>query len=335
MLKTNPVKVMLSIFTLMVCACFTGAAVSAAGPKPNEVTVAYLPQWPTPSHFSRVKMIFDEALGVKVNWVPFASGSEINAAIAAGEVQIAYSQQHLPFLVGVADGLDLSMVAIAVSYPENDNCIVHNDANINQANAVLLEGRKVATRIGSVSHYRLLKMLEHLGVDPANVEIVPMPDDAASAYALQQGYVAMACASGSALRSMSSAGEPLMTGAELEAIGLRLFDMVAVPTSFTHEHPEIVQAFVDVTEASNEQWMKNPDPMQAAIASAAGMDPESMQLVLQSLEFPPAEEQKSIAWMKGLVPAYTQDLAEFLVEQGQLDKALDSYNRHITTRFLR
>ena len=324
-----------SIFTIVLWVLVTALSVNAADLKPTEITVAYLERWPTPSQFAQANKIFDGALGLKVNWVPFANGNEMNAAMAAGEVQIAYSQQPLPFLAGISDGLDLNMVAIAVSYPEDDNCIVHNDVSINQANAALLEGRKIAVRKGSVSHYRMQKMLGHLGVDLSNVEIVPMPDDTASAYALQNGYVAMACGSGSALHGMLNSGRPLMTGAELEAIGLRLFDMVAVPARFANEHPEIVQAFVDVTEASNKQWKKNPDAMQASIARAAGLNPETTERVLQKLEFPPAEEQKSPAWMNGLVATYTRDLADFFVKQGQLDKSLDSYDRYITTRFLR
>jgi len=326
---------MSGIFTIALCVLFATASTHAAGPKPTEITVAYLERWPTPSQFAQAKKIFDGALGLRVNWVPFANGNEVNAAIAAGEVQIAYSQEHLLFLAGITDGLDLNMVAIAVSYPENDNCIVHKDVKITRADAAQLEGRKIAVRTGSVSHYRMLKMLDHLGVDPVNVEIVPMPDDTASAYALQNGYVAMACASGSALQSMLDSGRPLMTGVELEAIGLRLFDVVAVPASFANEHPEIVQAFVDVTEAANSQWKKNPDAMQAAIARTAGLNLETTERVLQKLDFPPAEEQKSPAWMNGLVAAYTRDLADFFVKQGQLDKTLDSYDRYISTRFLR
>ena len=334
MFKSFPVK-MTGIFTFLLCVFFAAAAADTSAPRPDEITVAYLERWPTPSQFAQAKKIFDGALGLKVNWVPFANGNEVNAAMAAGEVQIAYSQEHLPFLAGITDGLDLNMVAIAVSYPEDDNCIVHNDFSITRANAALLQGRKIAVRTGSVSHYRMLKMLDHLGVDPVNVEIVPMPDDTASAYALQNGYVAMACGSGSALQNMLEAGRPLMTGVELEAIGLRLFDIVAVPASFANQYPEIVQAFVDVTEASNKQWKKNPDAMQAAIARAAGMTLETTERVLQKLDFPPAEEQKSPAWMNGLVAAYTRDLADFFVQQGQLDKTLDSYERYISTRFLR
>lgn len=320
---------------MVLCAILTSLSVNAAGPKPTEITVAYLQQWPTPNRFAQAKMIFDEALGLKVNWVALADGTEMTAAMASGDVQIAYAQGQLPFLVGISGGNDLSMVAIAASYPENDNCVVRDDAGITQANAVQLAGRKIAIQLGSLSHYRLLKILDHLGVDQGAVEIVPMPDATASAYALEQGYVAMACASGSALRGMYESGTPLMTGAELESIGLRLFDIVTVPTKFATEHPEIVQAFVDVTEASNKQWVKNPGSMQAVIARTAGLNLEDSNRVLQDLDFPLAEEQKSIAWMAGLVPTYIRDLAEFFVEQGKLDKSLNSYDPFITTRFLR
>ena len=334
MFKINLVK-MTGIFTLALCAMLTSLSVNAAGLKPSEITVAYIQQWPTPNRFAQAKMIFDEALGLKVNWVALADGNEMTAAMASGDVQIAYAQGQLPFLVGLSGGNDLSMVAIAASYPENDNCIVRDDAGITQANVVQLAGRKIAIQVGSISHYRLLKILDHLDVDQSKVEIVPMPNDAASAYALEQGYVAMACASGSALRGMYGSGKPLMTGTELESIGLRLFDIVTVPTKFATEHPEIVQAFVDVTEASNKHWVKNPGSMQAVIARATGLTLEDSNRVLQDLDFPPAEEQKSIAWMAGLVPTYIRDLAEFFVEQGQLDKSLNSYDRFITTRFLR
>lgn len=326
---------MTGIFTIAGYLLTAALSVNAAGLKPAEITVAYLERWPTPSQFAQAKMIFDDALELKVNWQPFDSGDEINAAMAKGEVQIAYSQEHLPFLAGISGGLDLTMIAIAVSYPENDNCVLRDDLGITRVNAIQLAGRKIATQVGGITHYRLLKILDHLGLDSTEVKILPMPDDDASAYALEQGYVAMACASGSALRSMNGSGKPLMTGAELEAIGLRLFDIVTVPTKFTIEHPEIVQAFIDVTEASNKQWMKDPESMQAVIARAAGLNLVDSKLVMQDLDFPLAEEQKSNAWLAGQVPAYIRDLAEYFVEQGQLDKSLDSYDRFITTRFLR
>ena len=66
--------------------------VSAAGPKPAQITIAYFQQWPTPSQFAQAKLTFDYALDLKLNWVAFDNGDDMNAAMASGAVQIAYSQ---------------------------------------------------------------------------------------------------------------------------------------------------------------------------------------------------------------------------------------------------
>lgn len=302
--------------------------------KPAEVNVAYFLGWPTPNQFAHLKNTYDSVLGTKVNWLPFANGHQMSKAMAVGEVDIAYSQGHMPFVIGVTRGLELTMVGVAVGYSENDNCIVRSDSGISKANAKALEGKSVATLTGNVTHYRLLKVLAHLGVDHSKVNIKPMKGEAAAS-ALQSGEVVMACAFGSALQSMVSLGKPLMTSAEQEALGLKVFDVVSVATPFMNKNPEIVQAFMDVTEAANEQWHKNPDPMRTTIARAADMDRAGSNKALARFTFPAATDQKSIAWMGAMVADYSKDLADFFVEQRQLSKALDSYERFISTQFLR
>ena len=323
------------IFLLAICAGLLTTAGQAAGHKPTEISVGYFLQRPTPAQFSQATQTFDNALGLRVNWLPFESGDEMNQALAQNRIQIAFAQGHVPFLLGVSQGLELSMIAIAVGYPDNDNCILSDEAGISRENLGMLEGRKIALALGSVSHYRLLKVLQHLGIDQTRVEIVHTEDAAAAASALQQGEVAMACASGGALRALETLGKPLLDGAGQAAIGLPLFDTVTVANSFIDEHPEIVQGFMDVVEASNEQWRKNPEPMRAAIARAAQMGVEGASRRLEAFRFPAAEEQKSDAWMGAVVPAYSKDLADFFVAQGQLVEALENYDRFITTRFLR
>lgn len=318
---------------LAVCVCTTLAR--AAGHGPDQVRVGYFPQWPTPSQFSQVKQNYDYALGLEVAWLPFDDGDDLNAAFAAGEIDIAYAHGQVPFVVGVSRGLDLTGVGIAVGYSGDDNCILRGDGGIGRDNIEWLAGRKVATVTGGVTHYRLLRMLAKLGVDPSRIEIVPVARGADAAAALRRGEVAMACAWGAALRSMSDLGEPLMAGDELDAMGLKIFDLVTVRTEFLRAHPKLVQAFMDVTEATNVQWRQDPEPMTPAIARAAGMDPDSARQTLERFDFPPAAEQKGDAWLGAAVPAQLKEIAEFFVTQGRLPRALDSYEPFVTTRFLR
>ena len=50
--------------------------------------------------------------------------------------------------------------------------------------------------------------------------------------------------------------------------------------------------------------------------------------------FPSAADQKAEAWMGGTVQAFTKEVADFFVQQGQLDQALDSYDFAIDASFL-
>ena len=172
------------ITSVVITASMMSSMANAA--KMSEITVAYFLQWPTPNQFAQLKKSYDSALAMDVNWVSFSNSHDMNAAMTSGDVHIAYSQGHAPFVDGVSKGLDLTMVGVAVGYSENDNCIVSNDSGITKANAKQLEGKSIATLIGNVTHYKLLKVLAHLGVDQSKVNILPMDDGASAAAALQR-----------------------------------------------------------------------------------------------------------------------------------------------------
>ena len=48
----------------------------------------------------------------------------MSAAMASGDVQISVSQGVPPFVVATSAGQDLQILDVAVSYADNDNCVV-------------------------------------------------------------------------------------------------------------------------------------------------------------------------------------------------------------------
>ncbi|MDG2483239.1 MAG: ABC transporter substrate-binding protein, partial [Alphaproteobacteria bacterium] len=241
-------------------------------------------------------------MGVELDWRAFGNGNEMTQAMVSGDVQIAYSQGFVPFVVGVSNGAPLKLVGIAVTYAENDLCIIRDGSGITQANATELEGMKVATPIGNVTHYKLLRTLDHLGVDASKVDLVQMnPADAA--VALIRGDVVMGCAFGGALDRMRTVGSPLMTGAEQEAIGINTFDIVTVTEDFTNEHPDLVRKFMEVTEASNAAYAADSAAALGTIAMAAGMDEDATAAMLAGFGFPTAADQMGPNWLGGGVQA--------------------------------
>jgi taurine transport system substrate-binding protein len=301
--------------------------------KPEKVTVAYLLEWPTANQAAQVEDGYGRAMGVPVEWRAFGSGNDMSRALAAGEVQIAYSQGLVPFVVAVSNGLPLKLVGIAVSYGEADNCIVRDDSGITRENARELEGKTVASPVGNVTHYKLLRTLHHLGVDASKVDVVEM-DGADAAVALQRGEVVMACAFGGPVQRMKEVGRELMTAEEQEAIGIRVFDVVSTTEQFAERYPGLLRAFMEVTDRANAAYRADPARYQETIANAAGMDLDATKEMLGMFSFPSAEEQKSAAWLGGAVQDFTKEVADFFVEQGQLERALDSYDFAIDPSYL-
>ena len=87
--------------------------VAAAGHL-EEITVGYFLEWPMPFQAAKVSGAYDEALGLKVNWVSFDTGTAMSAAMASGDVQLSVSQGVPPFVVAASAGQDIQIVAVVV-----------------------------------------------------------------------------------------------------------------------------------------------------------------------------------------------------------------------------
>ena len=314
------------------------AAATTAAPAEalSELNVAYFLEWPTANQVAQIEQTYDDALGMTVNWLPFGSGGDMALAMESGDIDIAYSQGLTPFANFVTSGSELEIVGVAVSYADADNCVAHPDYGVTAANAAeTLAGQKVYAPVGNVTHYKLLKMLEHLGVDLGSFEHVPSDGGAAAVAAFQSGDVAMACAfGGGVLTMLGDGGNLVMTGSEQEAIGIRVFDIISIPTQFGIDHPDVVETFLQVTEEANAAYAGNRRAQEAMIAEAAGMTVEGSNALLDMFSFPDRATQLSDAWLGGTVQDVMKAQMDFFVEQGEIPEALDSYDAFVNTTFL-
>ncbi len=322
------IKLILLVLTL--------SFVSVWAAKPKELNVAYFLEWPSANQVGQVNKTFDEKMGLKVNWRSFDNGNAMTAAMIAGDIDIAYSQGFVPFVLGVTKRAKIKLVGVAMTYAENDNCVVRNGSGITKANAKRLEGKKVGTPTGNVTHYKLLKTLEHLGVDAKKVRIVSMANADVSS-ALARGDVTMACGFGGSLVRMKEHGKVLMTGAEQEAIGLKVFDIVSVTTSFADRYPDVVKQFLKITDEFNSAYSKNPSRYYDTLAKASGMKRADTISTLNKFTFLSNREQLGRDWMGGGIQDFTKQVADFYAEQGEIPRALSksAYARTIDSSFLR
>lgn len=297
----------------------------------GEITVGYFLEWPMPFMVAKNAGTYDEALGMTVNWVTFDTGTAMSAAMASGDVQLSVSQGVPPFVVATSSGQDLQVLDVAVSYSENDNCVVSSALEIDKETASELAGKTAAVPLGTAAHYSFLRQMDHFGVPLDSLTIVDMaPADGAAA--LSQGAVDFACGWGGALNRMKEFGNILLTGAEKEELGILVFDVTSAPASYVAENPEVVAKFLAVTAAANEAWNTSPtDEMVAIIAQEAGMDVDATAASLATFSFPGIDAQLSEAWLGGNAANFMKGVADVFVEAGSIDGALDSYVGAVNT----
>ena len=302
----------------------------------DELYVAHLLEWPTANQVARAQKTYDAALDLVVSWIPFASSGDMARAMEAGDIDISYSQDLTSFANFVTGGSDLMLVGVAVSYAEAHNCVAHPEYGVTADNAAeTLAGRSIYTPLGTATHFKLLKMLEHLEVDTSTVELVQSEGGQAAVAALDSGEVAMACAFGGAVNQMiANGGNLVMTGAEQEAIGIRVFDIISTTGAFAAEYPDVVTGFLQVTEDANVAYNDNREPFIDIIAEIADMDLHATVALLDALTFPEKDAQLSEAWLGGTVQQVMKEQMDFLVAHGEIESALGSYAAFVDTSFL-
>ncbi|MDW3223229.1 MAG: ABC transporter substrate-binding protein [Paracoccaceae bacterium] len=312
---------------------FIAGAVMAMGAQSAsaEITVGYFLEWPMPMMAAKASGAYDEALGMKVNWVSFETGTAMSAAMASGDVQLSVSQGVPPFVVAASGGQDIQVVDVAVSYSDNDNCVVSAGLEIDKESAGELAGKKVAVPLGTAAHYGFLRQMDHFGIPLDSLQVVDMapPEGAA---ALSQGAVDFACGYGGGLGRMKEYGNVLLTGDEKEELGILVFDVTSAPASFIAENGDTVSKFLAVTAAANEEWNTNPtDEMLTVIAEQAGMDLDAAKSAISTMKFPGVEDQLSETWLGGNAATFMKGVADVFVEAGSIDSALDSYEDAVNT----
>jgi ABC-type nitrate/sulfonate/bicarbonate transport system substrate-binding protein len=113
--------------------------------------------------------------GLKVEFLQFASGREMLAALKSGDVDLA-TMSEVPFLIGVAQGLDLKVMYVPEDISSNHGLVVRKDSGINSIKD--LKGKRVSYTRGSGANASMTAALKYAGLTDKDVEaldLLPSP----------------------------------------------------------------------------------------------------------------------------------------------------------------
>ena len=257
----------------------------------DSVNVAFFLEWATPNQISKVEKAYDDAMGVKVNWTDFKTGTAMTEAMLAGDIDIAYSQGLSPFVTAVQQGHPLKMVGVAMEYPAN-NCYIKNGLGINASNASELEGKTVAVPLNTMADFAFRSYMKHFKVDVSTISIVDM-EPADGAKSLADGNVDMACIfGGNSSKAAAEVGTAIMTDAQKVDAGIGSFDVISVTEAFATKNPDLLRTFMEVTAEANSAWTGSAAQL-AIVAKDAGMSPTDTKDQMDTFIFLSPDEQKA------------------------------------------
>lgn len=287
---------------------------------------------PTPMQVARAEGTFDAATGWTIEWRQFGSGTEVIAAMASGDVQVAELGSS-PLSIGTSQGLEIQLFMIAQGLGTAESLIAKADSGI--ASVEDLKGKRIAVPVGSTAHYSLMGALAHAGIAETDVEIMNLPADQIAA-AWDSGQVDAAFIWEPVQNQILQTGTFIVGADQTAEWGFPTFDGWVVNTEFAAANADAMVAFAKTMNEANMAYLADPaawtadsDPVKK-IAEMTGADPAQVPGILKGFTFIPLADQLGDAWLGGAA-ANMKTTADFLVNAGRIDAAGDDYSGFVNT----
>jgi taurine transport system substrate-binding protein len=287
---------------------------------------------PTPMQVARAEGKFDAATGWTIEWRQFGSGTEVIAAMASGDVQVAELGSS-PLAIGTSQGLEIQLFMIAEGLGTAESLIATKTSGIAALEDV--KGKRIAVPVGSTAHYSLMGALAHAGIAETDVTIMNLPADQIAA-AWDSGQVDAAFIWEPVQNQILQTGTFIVGADQTAAWGFPTFDGWVVNTEFAAANADAMVAFAKTLNEVNMAYLADPaawtadsDPVKK-IAEMTGADPTQVPGILKGFTFIPLADQLGDAWMGGAA-ANMKTTADFLVKAGRIDAAIDDYSGFVNT----
>lgn len=290
---------------------------------------------PTPFQATRSDGKFEAATGWTIEWRQFGSGTEVIAAMASGDVQVAELGSS-PLAIGATQGVDFKLFMLSEGIGTAESLIAKKDSGI--ASLADLKGKRVAVPVGSTAHFSLMGALTHEGIAESDITIVNLPADQIAA-AWDSGQVDAAWIWEPVQNQILQTGTFIIGADQVAAWGYPTFDGWVVNSEFAEANRDALVAFARTFNEANMAYLADPDawtpdsePVKK-IAAITGADPSQVPAILKGFTFVPLADQIGEAWL-GSAAGKMKYTADFLVKAGRIDAAADDYSAFVDTSII-
>ncbi|WP_310832200.1 taurine ABC transporter substrate-binding protein [Paenibacillus pedocola] len=262
---------------------------------------------------------------VKISWLKFDSGRDVNVAIASGGIDFGLLGTP-PGASGIAQGLPDQVYYIHDVIGQSEALVVKSDAGI--SSLADLKGHTIATTFGSTSHFSLLSALKQKNIDPGTITILDMqaPDIVA---AWQRGDIDGAYTwQPSQSKLVEDGGKVIISSAEVAAKGGITGEFGVVHNDFIAKYPNAVKGYISVLDEAVKAYREHPEDSAAAMSGELGLTPEATLKAMNEIIVLDASQQTAPEYMgtpdqPGAFGQLLKDTGDFLVEQKSITESPD------------
>jgi len=263
--------------------------------------------------------------GVKITWLKFDSGRDVNTAIASGSIDFGLVGTP-PGASGIAQGLPYQIYYIHDVIGDSEALVVQSKSGI--ANLEDLKGKTIATTFGSTSHFSLMSALKQANIDPSTIKIIDMqaPDLPA---AWQRGDIDGAYTwQPVQSKLLAAGGKIIITSKEVADKGALTGEFGVVRNDFLAKYPNVVKQYIEVLDEGTKYYRDHPKEASEALSKELGLTPEETLKAMNEITVLDASQQTDEKYMgtpdkPGAFGALLKATADFLVEQQSIKSAPD------------
>jgi taurine transport system substrate-binding protein len=287
---------------------------------------------PTPMQVAVADQKFEAATGWDIEWRKFSSGTDVIAAMAAGDIDVAELGSS-PLAIAASQGVELQLFMLAQVIGEAESLIVRDGSGIE--NLADIKGKRIAVPVGSTAHFSLMGAIQQAGLSESDVTIINMPPDQIAA-AWQQGAIDGAFIWQPVQSEILKTGTLLVGGDQTAEWGFPTFDGWVAGTGFAADNMDSLVKFAKVMDEANRAYLDNVDAWTAdsaevgAIAGQTGADASQIPNILKGFAFIPLSDQVSDTWL-GSADKTMKATADFLKAAGRIDTTVDDYGVFVNT----
>jgi len=266
-----------------------------------------------------------EKAGLNATFIKFTAGAPQIAAAQSQSIDVAMVGT-VPFLAGVAQGVDWVYIGVDNEYPRAVGFVARKDAGVEKL--ADLSGKTIGFFRGSTSHYAVLTVLKRQNIPTSQVKLIAL-EPAQQVAAMMNKQIDVAATWEPWMQKMVHQADGKILAREADLGVYTGLGVWAVRSSWLKANTETARRYIRALVMAYDALEKDPTPAINAVTQEMGIADDWTRAIFKESGLPAIYKQADPTYRYSAakdspLQASLADLAKFLFEEKVLQKQVDT-----------